>query len=501
MLRESKIVIGRPTVAGLAEHVFAYGDSDDAPRLVAILAARIRQLDPTSLAAKSAAECLDPKATWKARLNHLASSLHDAIRHPAAPTFVLWDADALAFDQPEAFDVERASLLRRDLFRVVRESAQQGGWILVRTARASGSALDDVDLARDIGVIQDEPTLPEQAQLFAMECQPLASWLVRSDVLRPRDLAEITRTVPNRDSHLVDLVYQELPGVVRDAAKLMSGLRPPQALNGHYGRVAFSADLASVTGRSVPASAREILKDCGLIQPTTQGAGWRMPRLVRERLYQLAEVTLETELEDLHRLEAEVGTRADVSVDDSVEAHHHAIRTGDIDLAKATAAYYGSELCDVARRLSVEAKDAEPSKRKKLFRRAADLYQYIISNYDPDDAYAWEYLGYNLALSDGSPDDILKAYRKAYSQRRHNALYHGRFIGFRGQQGEDIVAHAIAGIREYAQHDPTREPVSYFAKMVFDGLRRGGRGEQVRAIVARCGDVLRALAPKLHVDV
>lgn len=37
----SKIVLGRPDVGPDAEHVFAFGESDDAPRLVAVLAARV----------------------------------------------------------------------------------------------------------------------------------------------------------------------------------------------------------------------------------------------------------------------------------------------------------------------------------------------------------------------------------------------------------------------------------------------------------------------------
>jgi hypothetical protein len=348
--------------------------------------------------------------------------------------------------------------------------------------------------------VQDAPVLPEQALLFATECQPLASWLVRNDILRARDLSDIARTVPDPDGHLVDRVFQELPGPVRDAAKVMSGLRPPQAINGHYGRVAFVADPAPISACSVPASAREALTDCGFIQLTTHMSGWRMPRLIRERIYRWAETTLEAELACLHLREAEVGTQAGVTVDEAVEAHHHAIRSGDIDLAKATATYYGSELCEVARRLSVEAHAAESGARKRLFRRAADLYEYIIRNYDPDDAYAWEYWGYNLARSDGDPEDVLRAYKKAHTERRHNPLYHGRLVGFRGQLGENIVTDAIAGIREYALHDQTREPVSYFAKTVFDGLRRGGRREQERAIIKSCGDVLRALAPNLNID-
>jgi len=498
----SKIVIGRPLVTEPAEHVFAYGDSDDGPRLVALLAARLKwHVAPDSQAAKDVASCLDPRAPWRTRIGRLSSALHDALQIPGGPLFVLWDADALAFEQRESFDIERASLMRRDLFQVIRTSALEGGWILARTARARGRSLDDVDLRRELGAIDvGQGGVPEQAARFAAECQPLAAWLVKHDVLRARDLNTIRDTVADADGHLIDLVYQELPGPVRDAAKLMSTLRAPQPLNGHYGRIQFASDSDAVTPGSVPAAVRGELIACGILQPTIEGVGWRIPRLTRERLYRLAEVTLDAEVEQIHHAEAEAGTQTGIEIDDAVEAHYHAVCTGDADLAKRTAAYYGSELSDVARRLSLDAKAAPPGERKHLFRRAADLYLYVLQNFDDTDAYAWEYRGYNLALADGSASEVREAYAKANALRPGNPLYHGRLLGVRGQLGERIVEEALAGINKYALDDQEREPVAYFAKAVLDGLRRGGERPQERAIVSKCRDVLQALAPNLLPD-
>jgi hypothetical protein len=500
MAAPSKIVLGRPRPGPPTEHVFAFGHTDDAPRLVACLADRILKLVPTgSEAASNAALCLAPRTPWRKRLRALESALQD-VTDRDEPVFTLWDADALASNEREGFDVERASLLRRDLYRVVRRSAEHGGWVLVRTARTTTTALDELDLALELGTLPGAAQRSEAAERFAPECQPLAVWLVEQRVVQVRDLNLIKETVPDPDAHIAVLVYQELPAAVRDAAKVLSVLRAPQHLNGSFGPVAFAPEGGSLSASSVPVTAREALKRCGFLQPTGVAGDWRMPRVVRDQLYQLARMTLPEFVEQRHRIEAGAGLNHESSVDESVEAHHHAVSLGDIDLAKETARYYGSELAEVARRLSRDAQQPGRVNRKALFLEAAAVYRYIIEHFDATDAYAWEYLGYNLARAGESDEKVLDAYARAHRALPRNPLYHGRWLGYRARRGEDIEAELVDGIAEYAQEDPAREPVSYFTKAVFDGLRWARRADLIEKIQQRHAGLLRALAPNLAID-
>jgi hypothetical protein len=497
MSSESRIVVGIPRSLGGTGSIFAYGDRDDPARLVVLLAERVLAVvDPSSNAATDAKLCLERRTTWKQRLQHLDSALHDASDTCDEPFIIFWDVDALASEQDETWDQERSSLLRRDLFRIVRKAAMDGGWILVRTARARRSTLlEDLDLKRETIASDDMVSLPEEARLFAPECWPIAAFLVDREVVRPRDLAEIYRTVDHADQHLVDLAYEALPNVARDAASLLTALRAPQSLNGHFGRIPFDPRAQQTTADALPAQTKDALIAAGLIQPTWPGGPWRMPRIVRNRLTYFAQAVVAGEVDKVHRREASATAS---SADLLVEAHYHAICVGDIELAKQTAVYYGSELSEVARQLSLSAQELEDEgERRRRFLAAANLFHYVVTDFDNTDAYAWEYYGYNLARG-GSSDstEIRHAYECAYNLRRGNPLYHGRWLGFRAGLGEHVVKEAIDGVRRYALDPPEREPVSFFAEALLRGLWRGRQTQQANELLDACGPLLSQLAPR-----
>lgn len=501
MAYPSRIALGAPREQGEAGSVFAYGDRDDPARILVLLADRVlAATDPSSAAARNARTCLEPRTPWRTRLDCLGSALHDVTSRSDRPFVALWDADALASDTVEDWANERSSLLRRDLSRLLRTAVMNGGWILVRTARAHTSAtptlFDDLDLDHEAPA--EPPQVPEEARLFAPECWPIASWLVQRDVLRPRDLAEVERTVARADEHLVDLAYEALPSVARDAALLLTVLRAPQPLDGHYGRLPFEAGASRVSASSLPAATRSLLVDSGLLQPTWPCGPWRMPRIVRARLTHLAQVMIEDEAQQLHRTEAELGSNIPAA-DSRVEAHFHALCTGDVELAKHTAVYYGSELSEVAKRLSVEAQDTEDVvERKRRFLAAADLFHHVVQSFDETDAYAWEYYGYNLARAESSDSEaILDAYQRAHNLRRGNPLYHGRLLGFRAQLQQQVVDEAITGVHRYAMDPPERESVSFFAEAIVGGLWRGGQRQQTRRLLDACRPLLERLAPRV----
>jgi hypothetical protein len=496
------MVVGTPRNLGDATSVFAYGNRDDPARLVVLLADCVLTVsDPSSAAASNARTCLEPRTTWRRRLDCLGSALHDVASRIEKPFIALWDADALSADKTETWDQERSALLQRDLSRLVRAAVMNGGWILVRTARAHASTtptvFDDLDLEHEVAA-PDANQGPEEARLFAPECWPIASWLVSRGVLRPRDLVEVERTVARADEHLVDLAYEALPGVAREAALLLTALRAPQPLNGHYGRLPFEAGASRASASALPAATRAVLMESGLIQPTWLDGPWRMPRIVRNRLAHLAQMMIEDEAQQIHRAEAELGP-GDFMAALRVEAHYHAICTGDAELAKRTAVYYGSELSEVATRLSVEAQDLEDdSAKRERFMAAANLFHHIVETFDETDAYAWEYYGFNLARA-GSPDrpEILDAYRLAHTLRRGNPLYHGRWLGFRAELGQQVVDEAIDGVQRYAMDPPERESVSFFAEAILSGLWRGAQRQQARKLLTSCGALLERLAPRV----
>jgi len=118
---------------------------------------------------------------------------------------------------------------------------------------------------------------------------------------------------------------------------------------------------------------------------------------------------------------------------------------------------------------------------KNQWLQAAAVYRKIVE-LDPQDAYAWEYLGYNLLRADPARyvDEILKAYSNAVEHDPRNPLYHGRWLGFRGRLGQEITAEFQAGIELYAWRSIDR-----FASEVLKGLRRGSRDSLARQLVTR----------------
>jgi hypothetical protein len=222
-----------------------------------------------------------------------------------------------------------------------------------------------------------------------------------------------------------------------------------------------------------------------------------MPRIVRNRLAYFALLMVDAEVQKIHWNEATAGSNTTI-VDRQVEAHYHALCTGDVELAKSTALYYGSELSEIARRLSIEAADIEDdSEKRSRFKAAADLFHHVVAHFDETDAYAWEYYAYNLARA-GLPETnrVLDAYQRAFTLRRGNPLYHGRLLGFRAQLGQRIVDEAISSMRRYALDAPQRESMSFFAEPVMSGLWRGAQRQQTRELLAACGALLETLAPR-----
>jgi hypothetical protein len=130
---------------------------------------------------------------------------------------------------------------------------------------------------------------------------------------------------------------------------------------------------------------------------------------------------------------------------------------------------------------------------------AAELFQEVVDRFDATDAYAWEYLGYNLArANDASQNErILKAYERAYNLWRKNPLYHGRLLGFRGKLGMYVAPEVMRGLDRYvSEYRDESDAVSYFAETALTGLRRGGQQAQLDEILSRRRSILERFAPR-----
>lgn len=135
-----------------------------------------------------------------------------------------------------------------------------------------------------------------------------------------------------------------------------------------------------------------------------------------------------------------------------------------------TSDLYATDLRELGIRLSA----------KDRWLDAARTYRAIVK-LDETDAYAWEYLGYNLARADSDKHagEILSAYTNAHACAEGNPLFHGRLLGFRGRQGMEIDAEFTQGLLTYRWRGQDR-----FAYEVLGALLRCKRVAHARKLFA-----------------
>lgn len=493
----SKIVLGTLATAppGLRP-LFPFGDRDDPQRLAVLLAEHVMAAFPGSVEiGRKALGCLNQRTSWKDRRLALGDTLVLAAEQHNSHFVALADIDALAPQGTEDWSADRSIAMRQEFYNLVLEAVERGGWLVFRTspARRVSSDLAHLDLEETYAANPQGVKSPEEANPYAPEIRPIAAWLTQRGALRPRDLSRIVADVEDFDAHLVDLAYDALPASARDAGKLLSAVRPPQHVNGALGPFAYGGDRPTAT--SIPRIAADALRASGFLQSGAEPSTLRMPRLVRDLLRRFAQLGMASETRGLHeRLAAEPIETKGTSA--QLEIHHHAVLARDVERAKLTALFYGTELRDLATQLSLEG---HRERERAKFAQAAELFKYVVNTFDSTDAYAWEYLGYNLARAGDVTNrpQIREAYEKAHRLWPDNPLYHGRLLGFRGQLGQDIVADFASWFDRYVnKFGDERGAVSFFAEATLKGLRRGGRKDQVARIVAQKRALLDRFAPR-----
>jgi hypothetical protein len=429
---------------------------------------------------------LEPRATWKQRVALLRDALNAL---PDSDHFAtLWDVDALVPSGREDFDDDRTQTQRAQLLNALAPSIDRGGWVLVRT-NPQPSSPDLASLDADLE-IDDATVLPAEYEPFAPECRGIAQWLVRSEALRSTDLAEIVRTVKDFNTHIVRLAIDVLPRHIRESLALAASvLRAPQHVNGAFGPLAWGDAGKKPTPQAMPRNAFAVLVEGGFLQKIDSEGHWRFVRSVRSEAKVVSQLVAQENVRSLERrLATEVGIAS--PLEDKLEAHFHAVRLGDVELATKTASLYGSELRELAIQLSRE---------EHRYLEAARLFEHIVTRFDETDAYAWEYLGFNLALVEDSSvyPKVLHAYEQAHKHWPENPLYHGRLLGFHAQLGAKVDSDIVRAMGHYVQaYGDEREGVSHFAKTAIMGLVRANQRERARSIIKKCQGWLERFAPR-----
>lgn len=451
-------------LAGPEPVVTCYGDPDDHLRVVVELANALRH---DTVDAEALAVCLDSTSPWRSasdRCGRLEAfiALLSSVRPQDRDTIAcIVDPDALDV-APQAsalWDDASARRERAELLDALVRAGQRGGWVFVRPwPRLSLSLrLDFTDLVGDDGPNHDGA--PPGAST-------LRRWLVEAAGLPRARLEALEEGEEHLGEALTDAALDELcPSALR-ALVTLSTLRRDFAINGACGPF----DWGDAGPESVERDGTKRVHDAGLLLPSQTPGRIRVSRVLRQRLDARMTSTQRSARRLTHAALAH-GSGAP-SIPSVLERHFHAVQAADLDVALETALYYGSDLREIARDLSFQGRYSE----------AAAIYRAIVERFDADDAYAWEYLGYNLMRAHEAHDaEILDriedAYAAAHRLARTNPLFHGRLIALRLEHRGASLAEAdqICGLYRAQAGTLGRD---WFGWQVVMALRRSGRRDE-----------------------
>jgi hypothetical protein len=449
----------------------AFGEPDDHLRLSTLIADALAKSASALLRGK-ALRLSDPRVgplSWRERRTNFV----DLVRLIPAGTLVLRDPDAFAetYALEHSADWDDAKLFRErsDFFDTLRDPIDRGAIGVERTAPDPRLSRRLPTSAGSAKAGQRHPADP-YASAVGADARGALDWLLRQQRLREDAVDELidAGVGPELDRHLLLVAYDHLPHATRAAAYRLAVLRGEQALNGAIGPFAVQAKPAPV---AVARAQIDNLLECGFLRRTATEGQVRMPRIVREVILARADADDPDSVAGDHKHAFESLERTDSRehVASAIERHHHAVHGLLVRQAIATATFYATDLRELAIRLS----------RKEHWLQAANVYREIVRR-DPDDAYAWEYLAYNLARDKSeNVSEIDAAYERAYALEPTNPLYHGRLLGFRGRMGKDIVPEFEHWIGVYDWYGVDR-----FASEVIKGLKRGGRQPVATRMIA-----------------
>lgn len=485
MLDRSRYVLDLPSDETTpVPAVRAHGDQDDHLRLTVLLATVLGdRVDPALRET-----CTRRDTPWKRRCQALKDLLGEAQAKSHGTMVRLVDPDALDMGELTLQVRWQDAFFRRErsqLFSVLLDSVAVGGWELVRPEpRASTTGkLDEHDCAVIVsavprtGLSADEERLEAVAEKVLLPAvRPLADGLVANGHLRVRDMARILEAASSpaaANDVVLLLAYDVLSIDAIEAGKRLSVLRGPQRWNGVAGPFAVSDEEDGWTSRidTVYRDAVDELIQGGWLEVQNSSDGGRrfaMANTIRNFLQQHAAMTGPERVREEHDL---LARREPGNVEESVEIHYHAVESGDGALARSSAKHYGADLRRIAYALSTK-KNAS----RNDFEEAAKLYRTIVLEFDAEDAYAWEYLGYNLAMQyrDRPPPpeiakEISDAYANANKYEPSNPLYKGREIGFQARLGQRVDGDFYRWLKVFRKTGG-EDGLVIFAQRVLEGM-------------------------------
>lgn len=451
----------------------AFGDLDDHLRLSTLIADVVTTHPDANASLRGVARRLtDDRGprSWRDR----RTDFSNVARLMPGGTIVLRDPDAFAEAFVGTLDWSDTALHheRKEFFECLLDPIERGAIGLERTA-------PDPRFSRRLPGTPRSPTpaatpAAPYASLVGPDALGALVWLMGEKHLDEEAVDELIEegVGPELDRHLLLVTYDHLPPSVRTAACRLAVLRGEQPLNGVIGpfRVLARPAEAAVTKDQIAS-----LVACGFLRRAT-GSCVRMPRIVRDIVLVRADAADPDAVVADHQTAFTGLAQAEATprVDRRIERHHHAVHGLLIEEAIATATYYATDLRELAIRLS----------GKRRWTEAASVYRAIVER-DPTDAYAWEYLGYNLVRAQPQTRparhlrEIDEAYTRAHELDPTNPLYHGRLLGFRGRLGQDIKRDVERWLGHY-----TWNGVDRFASEVLKGLRRGKHDQVAERLIA-----------------
>lgn len=437
----------------------ALGDADDHLRLTVALGhlARARGADLATANASIEAP------QWSTRLDALSRLLTD----PSMRGVVFHDLDALYVPQvegPARWSDDAFRRERRDLFELLSEVARSAGWVLVRPWPTP-------EAAAYLG--------PGRNSGCAAESARMRDALLRNRVLTEDEYNETVEVAKElgRDvaHHLVVRADESLRADAREAALRLSLLRVEQPYNGVAGPFTLVDPDAPADGTpfdTLSAPGVRTLIDSGLLHEI--GGIIRMPRVVRTFYRTLAERTGDIDARAEHAWLAQRPT-VQGEAEPAIERHFHAISADDADLALKTASFYVQDLRLLAARIGRRGGVHNCLKAARLFEH--------ITKHDPEDAYAWEYYGLNMARCNPRSkapdlrDRVLGAYERAASLDPDNPLFAGRLDGWKARWGHPDVYNRFRH-QVYAL-TPHTKAASWYAHQVLREWQFAGHLEPI----------------------
>ena len=457
--------------------VHVHGDDDDALRIAAELA------DGLGEPHDAAAVCLTPGSPWRDREAAVRGLLDAREKNPRRRMLVLVDVDALPVEVGERWDDRTFAVPRRRMRELLlAHVTATGNALLVRT-RPDPRLTDELATA-GIRATEADDVIADLVPAI----RPLARALVDRGVVGEHALRHWIHTLDTEPlTRLVlDAAYDALPVPARDALDRLAVLRGPQPLNG----VAGPFTLGGSDALGLERAAVDAVREWGWLHPAP--GGFYLPALLREHVEPRARLAC-----DLAVLHHEIAVRAAPSIDtrpvpQSVEIHRHAVESGDVTLAASTARHFANDLRRLAFDLGTRA--GKRADAAAVYRRIVEL--------DDQDAYAHEYLAYNLdqhaqrSMAPRAPsDEILAHYETAKRLEPENPLFVGRWLACRARRGENVAPELRRYVVRFNRSSGV-SAVSYLARTPLQQMSPEQRKEvardEVRWILERDAD-LRAL--------